>query len=247
MPDTTIPGGVTAPELKAHLAVPPVGDGPWPGVVVLHEAFGLDDDVREHTDRLAAAGYLAVAPDLFTNGGIRCLRTTFRALMRGEGDAFGDIEAARAFVAGRADCTGRVGVIGFCMGGGFALLAAPRGFDAAAPNYSPLPAGDLDEFLRGACPVVASYGARDRGLKGAAAKVERVLTDLGVPHDVKEYPDAAHGFMNRVNLGPFSPVARVGGFGYHHPSAEDAWVRILRFFDTHLRGDHPTGEPAASS
>jgi carboxymethylenebutenolidase len=121
------------------------------------------------------------------------------------------------------------------MGGGFALLAAPRGFDASAPNYGPLPEGDLEGFLRGACPVVASYGARDRGLKGAAGTVEAVLTDLDVPHDVKEYPDAAHGFLNRVNLGPFSPLARVGGFGYHHPSAEDAWGRILRFFDTHLR------------
>lgn len=236
MPDTTIPGGATAPELRAHLAVPPVGEGPWPGIVVLHEAFGLDDDVREHTDRLAAAGYLAVAPDLFTAGGaVRCLRTTFRSLMRGEGEVFGDIDAARAFLAAREDCTGRVGVIGFCMGGGFALLTAPRGFDAAAPNYGPLPQGDLETFLRGACPVIASYGARDRGLKGAAGKVDAVLTDLGVPHDVKEYPDAAHGFLNRVNLGPFSPLARVGGFGYHHPSAEDAWGRILRFFDTHLR------------
>jgi carboxymethylenebutenolidase len=236
MPSTRIPGATTAPELDGYLAVPPVGQGPWPGVVVVHEIFGLNDDTRQQADRLAAAGFLAVAPNLFTAGGaIRCLRTTFRSLLKADGPTFGDLEAARSWLAARPDCTGRVGIIGFCMGGGFALLAAPRGFDVAAPNYGPLPQADLETVLRGACPVVASYGGRDRGLPGAAAKVERVLTDLGVDHDVKEYPDAGHSFLNRHNTGPFGVLERVAGLAYHHPSAEDAWARILTFFDRHLR------------
>jgi carboxymethylenebutenolidase len=233
VPTTTIPGAASAPELAAHLAVPPVGEGPWPGVVVLHEVFGLDDDIRQSADRLAAAGYLAVAPDLYTSGRRRCLRATFRALGSGEGAAFGDIEATRAWLAARPDCTGRVGVIGFCMGGGFALLAATRGFQASAPNYGPLPK-DAEEVLRGACPVVGSYGGRDRGLPGAGERLDRVLTDLGVEHDVRTYPDAGHSFLNRHNLGPFTALERVAGLGYHQPSAEDAWGRILRFLDRHL-------------
>lgn len=235
MPTITVPGSSSAPQLEAHLAVPPVGTGPWPGVVVLHEAFGLTIDIRQQADRLAAGGYLALAPNLFSAGGaLRCLRSTFSALLSGEGKALGDIEASRAFLAGRDDCTGRVGVIGFCMGGGFALLAAARGFHAAAPNYGILPK-DAAEILRGACPIVASYGKRDRGLRGAADRLAGALAEAGVDHDVKEYPHAGHSFMNRHNAGPFTVLERVAGFGYHQPSAEDAWARILRFFDTHLR------------
>src|SRR3954451_7203449 len=111
MPAILLPG-----EVKDHLATPPVGTGPGPGVVVLHEAFGLNDDIRQQADRLAAAGYLAGAPGLYSAGGAwRCIRATFRAAMAGHGKAFDDIEAARAWLAGRDDCTGRVGVIGFCM------------------------------------------------------------------------------------------------------------------------------------
>jgi carboxymethylenebutenolidase len=234
MPDTTVPGGASAPELRAHLAVPPATPGPWPGVVVLHEILGLNADIREQAGRLAAAGYLTVAPDLFSAGGkARCIRSVVRALTSGSGPAVDDIAATRTWLAGHADCTGRVGVIGFCMGGGFALLTAPSGFAAAAPNYAPLPAGE--DALRGACPIVASYGARDRGLRGAAEKLETRLRAAGVEHDVKEYPDAGHSFLNRHGLGPAAPVLRVAGIGYHGPSAEDAWGRILRFFDEHLR------------
>ena len=230
MPAITLPEGV-----KAHLAVPPVGDGPWPGVVVLHESFGLNADIRQQADRLAAAGYVALAPDLFSDGGARrCLIATFRALTAGRGKAFDDIEATRRALAAREDCTGRVGVIGFCMGGGFALLTAARGFDAAAPNYAHLPK-DLDGVLAGACPVVASYGWKDRTLRGTAAKLESALTRAGVEHDVREYAEAGHSFLNRHDLGPGGAILRVAGIGYHGPSAEDAWGRILRFFEGRLR------------
>ena len=207
-------------------------------MVVVHDAFGLTDVTRTHADRLSAAGYLALVPDLYSRGGmLRCVKATFSSLMSGLGQPYRDLDAVRSWVAGREDCTGRVGVIGFCMGGGFALMTANRGFAAAAPNYGPLPK-DLAAALDGACPVVASYGARDRLLRGAAAVLEAGLAERGIPHDVKEYPGAGHGFLDRFNTGPATPLLRVAGFGYHQPSAEDAWGRILRFFAAHL------GEPA---
>ena len=219
-------------ELAGHLAKPTTS-GQSPGVIVLHEAFGLNDDIRAWADRFAAEGYVALAPDLFSWGNtVRCVLAAFRALVAGKGRAVDDIEAARAYLAAHEDCTGSVGVIGFCMGGGFALLMAPRGFAAASVNYGQLPR-DPEAALRGACPIVASYGRKDRMARGAAGKLERVLETVGVEHDVKEYPEANHSFLNR-HEGKGAVIDRVTGLGYHEASAQDAWARILAFFDRHV-------------
>ena len=167
------------------------------------------------------------------------MHAAFRELNARAGRTFDEIDAARGRLASRADCTGRVGVIGFCMGGGFALLAAPRfGFGAASVNYGRVP-DDAKRLLVGACPIVASYGGRDRGLRGHAERLERALHANGVEHDVKTYPDAGHSFLNQ-NRGALALVfSRVFGAGYDGPSAEDAWRRIFAFFDAYL-GAGPT-------
>jgi carboxymethylenebutenolidase len=234
LPDITYPAA-SAPELRAHLALP-IDEGPWPGVVVIQDSLGLSDDIREQADRLAAAGYLALAPDLYSGRGIRCVVATIAASRSGKGPAYQDIDKARHHLEQREDCTGRIGIIGFCMGGGFALLSAPKfDFAASSVNYGEVPP-DAFERLAGACPIVASYGQRDVTLKGRAERLQLTLTELEIPHDVKEYPDAGHSFMNRINAGPvLGSVVHFARFSYHHPSAEDSWRRILTFFDQHLR------------
>jgi carboxymethylenebutenolidase len=237
MPDISYP--VDDRSAQGYLAVPPNGSaepGPWAGVVVIHEAFGLNADMRQKADQFAARGYLALAPDLFDGRSwIRCVLGAFRQIQARSGPAFTALEAARSFLAARADCTGKTGVIGFCMGGAFALLCAPRpGFEAASVNYGVVP-GDPQTVLRGACPIVASYGGRDLMGSRPPERLERALTALQVRHDVKVYPESGHRFLTETS-GSGAVLARFTRMSYNEMDADDAWRRIFAFFGEHLAG-----------
>ncbi|MGH7882698.1 MAG: dienelactone hydrolase family protein [Candidatus Dormibacteraceae bacterium] len=224
-------------ELPGYLAVPSGPGGPSPAVVLIHDIFGMSANLRAHADRFANHGYIALAPDLFAWGGkIRCLRAIFAALRDRTGRPFDYIDAARQWVAKRNDCTGRVGVIGYCMGGGFALLAASpeHEFAASSVNYGTVP-DDAESVLAGACPIVGSFGGRDHHPpSGTANRLANTLESLGIDHDVKEYSGVGHGFMND-HRGPVTVIAKVMGAGYNAEASEDAWGRILDFFGQHLR------------
>ncbi len=237
MADLRIP--TRSGDLPVYVATP-AGAGPWPGVVVISDASGMNADLRFQTDWLASEGYLAAAPDLLNGGTIlKCLREIFADMLAWQGKVSAQIVSVRDWLAQHERCTGKIGVIGFCMGGSFALMLAPsHGFAASSVNYGAL-TKEIEALLTDACPIVASYGARDRSLRGTAARLEQVLRTAGVAHDVKEYPDAGHGFLNNHGPGEVPLILRVAGSfvhtAYHEPSAQDARRRIVAFFAQHLR------------
>lgn len=232
-----------AGKLQAYLSAPSGTEIPCPGVVVVHDIFGMSKDLQNQCDWLAQEGFIAIAPNLFSRRPKPvCVVSAFRQLSAGKGELFDDIEATRAWLERDERCNGRIGVIGFCMGGSFALLLAPSGnYDVSSVNYGRLPS-DAESYLKGSCPIVGSYGARDRSLQGVAERLAAALDSNGVANDIQEYSLAGHGFLNdhqnsflRV-LGPFL------GFGYHPDSARDAKARIVGFFNFHLR-ESPTSTP----
>ena len=116
------PGG----QMPAYVAVPTAA-GPWPGVAVIHDFGGMSRDLRNQADWLAREGYLAAAPDLYYWGSrLRCLWTIMREIAAGKGRTFDDIDSVRRWLARQAQCSGKIGVIGFCMGGAYAVALAPR-------------------------------------------------------------------------------------------------------------------------
>lgn len=224
---------IDAPDgpIDALLGIPE-GEGPWPGVVVIHDAFGYGPDNESISSRIAAAGYLALTPNLYSRGGrARCITRVFRELLSKRGRALDDILAAGDHLRAMPQSTGSVGIAGFCMGGQFALVMSPKGFAASAPFYgTPLPR-HLSATLEGACPIVASFGRRDPMGIGAPARLRKVVQDKGITADIKVYPEAGHSFANQL---PGQPLLRITGFGYNDAATQDAWSRVFAFFGEHL-------------
>ncbi|HSS62158.1 MAG TPA: dienelactone hydrolase family protein [Candidatus Limnocylindrales bacterium] len=213
---------ITTSELKGggFLALPD-GSGPHPGVVVIHEAYGLNDNIRDITGRFAGAGYAALAVDLFSDR-IRavCMTRYMAGLLMGSVNRYGisDLKSGLTYLAKRNDVDAqRLGAIGFCMGGSFAIAWActDARLKAIAPFYAANPR-PIDVVSR-LCPVVGSYPEQDFTAR-AGRNLDQALTRHGIKHDIKVYPGARHSFFNDK------------GAAHDKDSADDAWTRVLTFF-----------------
>ncbi len=226
-------------EMRASLALPASGKQPRPGVLVIHELLGLNRDIRRIARRFAENGYVALAPDLFHRPGSRalCVVKTMMAMRSGRGVALDDLECARQYLGERSEVDAeRLGVAGFCMGGGFALLLATTSwYRAAAPYYGQV-AKTADE-MRGTCPIVGGYGGRDRVFAPHGRRLKRHLETLGVAHDVEVYDDAGHSYMSQHAESFGKKLSAIGPMkvAYDEAAAEDSWARMLSFFDEHVR------------
>ena len=230
---------IEPPDGLTCLALPD-GDGPHPGVVVIHDITGFRPDTVRHCERLAEAGYVAGAPNLF--GGVGCVVRTMSHALRNQ--MHPGVSAARELLATRSDVDPtRIAVMGFCMGGGFAITAAASGdYAVALPFYGTVPPSA--ESLRGICPTLGQFGQQDVGFRFQARRLKAHLTELGVPHEVITYADAGHSFMNDHRdqfpefLGNYTPLR-----ARYLPDVEAvAWKRVLAFLDEHMptpAGGHP--------
>ncbi len=226
--EITIPAGDGAPETPGFAACP---QGARRGIVIIHELFGRQPEIDRVVLRFAAAGYAAVAPDLFHRGRVACLIDVFRAMKTGTGKSVQQGRNARAWLCNEARLApSQIGLIGFCFGGGYAL-AAGAGWGAVSTNYGVVPPA---ETMRGIGPVVGCYGGLDKSFRDTGALLTRRLAKVGVVPEVHTFPDAGHSFLTDGHhpIGKF--VARPLALGDYPAEREEGWTHILGFFDRHL-------------
>jgi len=223
--------------MEAYLAQPKAG-GSYPGVVVIQEAFGVNDHIKKVTERIAAEGYAAIAPDIFHRETERIIPFSDMAkaiatLQRVQDPkAMEDVGAAIAHLKSQSHVkTGSLGVIGFCMGGRLTYLTAAHHageVKCAVPYYgggitmgNPSPLSRTGEIK---CPMYLFFGAKDQLIPmDQVDQINAELTTKKIAFQMKVYPDAGHGFFCDERG------------SYHEASAQDAWEKTKSFFAQHLK------------
>jgi carboxymethylenebutenolidase len=206
----------------------PSGKGPFPGVMVIHEWWGLNDWVNEQASKLADQGYEALAVDLY-RGKVATTPDEAHELMRGvpEDRASRDLHAAFEFLKSQSNVKkDRMASIGWCMGGGYSLDVALQEttLTAAVINYGHL-AVDADSLKKINASILGIFGGQDRGIPvDDVKKFEQNLKQMGKKVEIVIYPNAGHAFENPNNKD-----------GYRPDDAADAWKRTVKFLESSLK------------
>ena len=209
-----------------YMAIPE-GDGPFPGVIVVQEWWGLDDHIKDVAGRFAREGFVALAPDLY-HGKVTKEPDEAQKLMMSLNmpQATKELVKATEYLASRPEVSGRgIGATGFCMGGGLALTLATESehIKAVAPFYGSNPS-PIDKVANLKGPVAASYAEHDGWITPAVREeLDRALSQAGIQHDIKVYPGTEHAFFNDTR-----PEV------HDREASEHAWRRALNLFRENL-------------
>ena len=215
-------------KMRGYLARPAAGNAKLPGVLVIHENRGLNPHIEDIARRLAVDNFLAFAPDALTPlGGYPASGEDEARALFGKLDQAKtreDMVAAAGFLKARPECTGRIGVVGFCWGGGMSNYLATRLPDlgAAVPFYgTAAPAADVPKIKS---PLLIHYAGADTRINEGWPAYEAALKAAGVPYTMHMYEGAQHGFNNDTTP------------RYDEKAAKLAWTRTIEFFNKNLRG-----------
>ena len=214
-------------DVKGYLSRPVSAKGPLPGIIMIHEWWGLNDNIRRTADRLAGEGYEVLAVDLY--GGQPAAnpddaKKYMMAVMDDPDSAKANLRQAYAYLHDHEHAT-KMGVIGWCFGGGWSLQTAllfPDRLDAAVMYYG-RPVTDVAQLSTLKMPLIGFFGELDQGITVADVEAfQKALKDAKVDAEIHEYPNAGHAFANS------------SGTNYQAAAAEDSWMRTVKFFKDHL-------------
>jgi carboxymethylenebutenolidase len=219
---------VNGQQVQGYLARPMGAGGPLPGVIVIHEWWGLNDNVETMARMLAHEGYAALAVDLYGGqaaGDPEGARALMQKVMDDPAPAKDNLRQAHAYLTRKLGAP-RTGVIGWCFGGGWSLQTAlllPE-LDAAVMYYGRV-VTDQDELRALRAPLLGLFGAEDQGIPVDGVRaMEAALGELGKDVTIVVYPGAGHAFANP------------SGTRYQADAAKDAWAKTTAFFAEHLEG-----------
>jgi len=214
-------------KMRGYLARPAGATGKLPGVLVVHENRGLNPHIEDIARRLAIDNFLAFAPDaLYPLGGYPGDEDKARDLFAklDQAKTREDFVAAANYLKALPECTGRIGVVGFCYGGGIANMLATRLPDlaGAVPFYGNQPSAEDAAKIK--APLLIQYAGNDERINAGWPAFEAALTKAGVKYQAYTYPGTEHGFNNDTTP------------RYDEAAAKLAWQRTLAFFNANLRG-----------
>lgn len=213
--------------VRGHLARPK-GNGLWPGLIVIQGWWGLDNQTKSIADRFASIGYLAFAPDLY-HGELAQLgdgETAQKLVQKYGPTAPAELEKAFDALKKHPDCTGKIGSVGFCFGGRISLtLSLSRPLDAVCTFYGGGMQQVFDQLrTKLKAPVLGLFGDKDQSIPvGTVEEFDKLLDQVGVPHEVVVYPNSGHAFFRDTDPKVYKPEA-----------AKDAWERVTKFFAKNL-------------